>query len=101
MTFLTTRYRLMRTLTPKELERLRNFSTEYGVLGVSIDGEELLVEYDASRWCEAELLGRVRRLGIDVKREQEIPAGAVDDKREFQDSAWPTSDLSPIHQDRK
>ena len=101
MTFLTTRYRLTRTLTSKELERLSRFSTEYGIRGVSIEGEELLVEYDASRLHEAEVLGRVRCLGIDVKPEQEIPAGSVDHTGEFKDFAWPTSGLSPVNQNLK
>jgi hypothetical protein len=101
MTFLTTRYRLAKSLTPKDLERLSRFSTEYGIRGVSVEGEELLVEYDASRLHEAEVLGRVRRLAIDVKPEKEIPAGALDHTGEFKDFAWPTLGISPANSNLK
>jgi len=101
MTFLTTRYRLARAPYPRELERLSQLTTQYGIRDVSIDGESLLVEYDASRLHEAEVLGFVRRVGIDVKPEREIPAGAVNYTGEFRDFAWPTSGLSPVNQSQK
>ena len=53
MTFLTARYALTRTLTPKDFELLRGLTTHYGIHGVSIKGETLVVEYDASRMHEA------------------------------------------------
>ena len=101
MTFLTTRYRLARNPSPKELERLSHLATHYGIRGVSIAGEDLLVEYDASRLHEAEVLGDVRRMGIDAKPENEIPAGSVNSGREFKDFAWPIAGISPANQSQK
>lgn len=101
MTFLTTRYTLARTLLPKDLERLRGLTTHYGILGVSIEDDTLAVEYDASRLHEAEVLGCVRRTGIPVKPEKEIPAGAIDHTGEFKDFAWPTTGLSPANSTQK
>jgi hypothetical protein len=101
MTFLTTRFRLARTLTAKELERLSHLSTQYGIRGVSIENDELLVEYDASRLHEAEVLAAVRRLGINVEPGQEIPAGAVNHTGEFRDFAWPVTGISPANQSQK
>lgn len=101
MTFLTTRYPLARSLSPKDLERLRGLTTHYGIRGVSIEGYALVVEYDASRMHEAEVLGSVRRAGIAVKPEKEIPSGAIDHTGEFTDFAWPTTGLSPANQTQK
>jgi hypothetical protein len=101
MTFLITRYPLVRSLTPKDLERLRGLTTHYGIRGVSIEGEALAVEYDASRMHEAEVLGCVRNAGIAVKPEREIPLGAIDHTGEFKDFAWPTTGLSPVNSSQK
>jgi hypothetical protein len=101
MTFLTTRYSLAKSLTAKDLERLRGLTTHYGIHGVSIEGETLVVEYDASRMSEAETLGCVRRAGIAVKPEKDIPSGAIDHTGEFKDFAWPTTGLSPANQSPK
>ena len=101
MTFLTTRYSLAKSLTPIDLERLRGLTTHYGIRGISIEGETLVVEYDASRMHEAEALGCVRRAGIAVKPEKDIPSGAIDHTGEFKDFAWPTTGLSPANQNQR
>jgi len=101
MTFLTARFPLARTLTEKDLERLRGLTTRYGFRKVSIEGETLAVEYDASRLHSAEVLSCLRSTGIDVKPEKEIPPGAFDQTGEFRDFAWPTTGLSPANQPRK
>ena len=48
MTFLKTKYRLTRPFTPKELERLNQFSTVYGSRGLSLEGQNLTIDYDAA-----------------------------------------------------
>ena len=101
MTFLITRYSLAGSLTPKDFERLRGLATHYGIRGLSIEGETLAVEYDASRLHAAEVLGCVRRAGIAVKPEKEIPSGALDHTGEFKDFAWPTTGISPANQPPK
>jgi hypothetical protein len=98
MTFLATRYRLKRDLTPRDFERLHSLSTVYGIRGVFIEGRLVELEYDASRFHEAEVLDQVRQAGIAVEPEKPIPPGAFDYTGEFKDSAWPTEGLSPANQ---
>jgi hypothetical protein len=98
MTFLTTRYQLKRDLTPKEFERLHCLSTVYGIRGLSIEGPFLVLEYDASRIHEAEVLAKVRQAGIAVEPEKPIAPGSFDYTGEFRDFAWPTLGLSPANQ---
>jgi hypothetical protein len=98
MTFLTTRYHLKRNLSAKDFERLHSLSTVYGIRGLSIDGQLLELEYDASRFHEAEVLDQVRRTGIAVEPEKPIPPGGFDYTGEFRDFAWPTQGLSPANQ---
>ena len=98
MTFLTTRFHLKQNLTPKDFERLHRLSTVYGIRGLSMEGPLLEVEYDASRFHEAEVLDQVRRTGIAVEPEKPIPPGAFDYTGEFRDYAWPTEGLSPANQ---
>jgi hypothetical protein len=97
MTFLTTRYRLKRNLTPKDFERMQGLATVYGVRRLSLEGVILVVEYDASRIREAAVLAQVRRAGIDVEAEQPIAPGSFDYTGEFKDFAWPTEGLSPVN----
>jgi hypothetical protein len=97
MTFLTTRFRLTRALTSKDFERLRGLSTLYGIRKLSLEETVLVVEYDASRSHEAEVLAQVRRAGIAVEPEQPIAAGSFDYSGEFKDFAWPTQGLSPVN----
>ncbi|MFB3920176.1 MAG: hypothetical protein ACE145_00560 [Terriglobia bacterium] len=94
MTFLTTRYKLAKATKPRDFERLNMLSTVYGIRGVSFEGQDLVVEYDASRIHEAEVLGTVRRLGIGVEPSQPIPPGSFDYQGEFKDFAWPTTGIS-------
>jgi hypothetical protein len=101
MTFLTTHYDLAAPLTNKQLESLGRLSTLYGIRGLLIEGNELKVEYDASRIHEAEALAVVRRAGIKAQLQKPIPAGAFDHTGEFKDFAWPTSGLSPVNRPQK
>ena len=101
MTFVTTRYRLSKPMTAKELERLGRLSTVYGIRGLSFSDQELVVEYDASRMHEAEAIAAVRKAGIAVEPQQPIPSGAFDHAGDFRDFAWPTSGLSPANQRQK
>ena len=97
MTFLNTRYHLKQELSAKDLERLHGLSTVYGIRGFSIDGTSLVLEYDASRIHEAEVLARVRKAGIAVEPEKPIAAGSFDYSGEFRDFAWPIEGLSPAN----
>ena len=98
MTFLNTRYRLARSLTSEELERSAALSTLYGIRGLDFEGQDLVIEYDASRIHEAEVLAAVRQAGIPVAEGKPIPLGGFDYAGEFKDYAWPTSGLSPANQ---
>jgi hypothetical protein len=98
MTFLNTRYHLARSLTTEELERLSTLSTLYGIRGLNFEGDDLVIEYDASRIHEAEVLAAVRRTGIPATAENPIPLGGFDYTGEFKDYAWPTSGVSPVNE---
>jgi hypothetical protein len=97
MTFVTTRYQLKRDLAPKDFERLHRLSTVYGIRGLSIEGPFLVLEYDASRIHEAEVLAQVREVGVAVEPEKPIAPGSFDHASEFRDYAWPTRGLSPVN----
>jgi hypothetical protein len=101
MTFLKTRYNVKKELTPKDMEHLSRLSTVYGIRGLSIEGHDLIVEYDASRIHEAEVLAQVRGKGIPAEPPQPIPQGGFDHTGEFHDFAWPTQGLSPANQKAK
>jgi hypothetical protein len=101
MTFLNTRYRLTGPLTPKEFERLSQLSTVYGIRGLAIESQDLIVEYDASRIHEAEVLAAIRGAGVSVQPEKPIPLGGFDYTGEFKDFDWPTTGLSPVNQHQK
>ena len=98
MTFLKTRFRLARPFTSRELERLNRFSTLYGIRGLSLEGQNLTIDYDASRLHEAAVLAAVRAPGLPVEPPQPIPPGAFDYTGEFRDFTWPTEGLSPANQ---
>lgn len=98
MTFLNTRYRLARSLTSEEIERTARLSTLYGIRGIDFEGDDLVIEYDASRIHEAEVLAAVRQAGLPVAPKEPIPIGGFDHTGEFRDFAWPTSGLSPANQ---
>ncbi len=97
MTFLNTRYRLTRTLSTKDYDRLNALFTVYGIRGLDIQGNDLVVEYDASRIHEAEVLAAVRNAGIAVLPQKPIPAGGFDYTGEFTDFSWPVQGLSPVN----
>jgi len=97
MTFLTTRYHLKQELSAKHFERLQGLATVYGIRGISFDGPVLVVEYDASRIHEAEVLAGVRKAGLAVAPEKPIAAGSFDYTGEFRDFAWPIQGLSPAN----
>jgi hypothetical protein len=101
MTFLATHYHLTSPLTHKQLEGLGRLFTVYGIRGLTIEGNELRVEYDASRIHEAEVLAAVRRAGVKAEPQKPVPAGAFDYTGEFKDFAWPTSGVSPVNQQAK
>ncbi len=98
MTFLTTRFHLKRDLSTKDFERLQRLSTVYGIRGLSFDGPLLVVEYDASRIHEAEVLAQVRQVGVPIEPEKPIVPGGFDNTGEFKDFSWPTQGLSPVNQ---
>jgi hypothetical protein len=101
MTFLKTRTTLQRELRPKDLESLSRLSTVYGIRGLSFEGGDLIVEYDASRMHEAEVLAHLRGAGIPAEGQKPIPEGSFDETGEFRDFAWPTQGLSPVNQKMK
>jgi len=101
MTFLKTHFRLVRPLTSQDYLKLSRLSTVYGIRGLGVDGERLVVDYDASRIHEAEVLAVVRARGIQVEPEQQIPPGAFDHSGEFRDFAWPIQGLSPANEKTK
>jgi hypothetical protein len=98
MTFLKGRYTLQRELTTQDLDRLSRLSTLYGIRELSFEGHDLIVEYDASRIHEAEVLAHLRTIGIPVGLPQPIPPGGFDHTGEFRDFAWPTQGLSSVNQ---
>jgi hypothetical protein len=98
MTFLNTRYRLVHPLTVKDYERISALSTVYGIRGLEIEGDDLVVEYDASRLHEAEVLAAVRNTGIAVLPQKPIRVGGFDYGGEFSDFSWPVQGLSPANQ---
>ncbi len=98
MTFLTTRYRLARPLTTKDYERLNTLLAVYGIRALDVEGDDLVVEYDASRVHEAEVLAAVRKAGIAVLPQKPIAAGGFDYTGEFKDFSWPVHGLSPANQ---
>jgi hypothetical protein len=98
MTFLKTRYILKKEPAPKDLEHLSLLSTVYGIRALSFEGQDLIVEYDASRIHEAEVLAQIRGTGVPVEPLQPIPVGGYDHTGEFHDFAWPTQGLSPVNQ---
>ncbi|HEV2176852.1 MAG TPA: hypothetical protein VGW33_06585 [Terriglobia bacterium] len=97
MTFLDTRFHLNRDLTTRELATLSQLSTVYGVRGLKFERQDLIVEYDASRIHEAEILAEIRKAGIPIAPRQPIPPGGFDYTGEFKDFAWPTTGLSPTN----
>jgi len=97
MTFLKTRFTLKKELTSEELERLAAISTVYGIRGIDVEERTLVVEYDASRIHEAEVLAHVRRTGVAAEPLQSIPPGSYDYTGEVHDFAWPTQGLSPVN----
>jgi len=101
MTFVKTRYRLVRSLTPEDPGKLSRLSTYYGIRGLSLDGQDLMVEYDGSRMHEAEVLSAVRGVGIPADPVQPIPAGGFDHTGEFKDFSWPLTGLSPANLKQK
>ena len=98
MTFLKTRYTLKKELNSQDLEHLSRLSTVYGIRGLAFEGQDLIVEYDASRIHEAEVLAEVRRTGVSVEPLKPIPPGGFDHTGEFHDFTWPTEGLSPVNQ---
>ena len=101
MTFLTTRLHLLKTPTLKDFEKLHRLSTLYGIRGLSIEGEDLVLEYDGSRMHEAEVLASVRQVGVAADPVHPLPLGGFDYAGQFKDYAWPMTGLSPVNQKQK
>ena len=101
MTFVKTRLRLLKPLAATDYEKLSHLSTKYGIRGLSIDGEDLVVEYDGSRLHEAEVSSVVHEAGIAAGAVHPIPQGSFDHSGEFKDFAWPLTGLSPANQKQK
>jgi len=101
MTFIKTRLHLASMPTSNDAKKLSRLSTLYGIRGFSIDGRDLVLEYDASRLHEAEVLAAVRRTGIAAEPAQRMPLGGFDHTGEFKDYAWPTTGLSPANAKQK
>ncbi len=101
MTFLKTRYTLKKELAPQDLDRLSRLSTVYGIRGLSFEDCDLVVEYDASRIHEAEVLAHIRKTGVPANPQRPIPWGGLDYTGESRDFAWPTQGLSPANQKAK
>ena len=97
MTFLKTRFKLHKELSKTDYDRLSRLSTVYGIRGLDFEGRDLIVEYDASRLHEAEVLARVRGMGIPIDPLQPIPGGGFDYTGQFRDFAWPNQGLSPVN----
>ncbi len=97
MTFLTTKLRLKRPLTSKDMQHLGRLTTVYGIRNLALDDQVLTVAYDASRIHEAEVAAEVRKAGIPAETLQPIPLGGFDYTGEFRDFAWPTQGLSPAN----
>jgi len=101
MTFLTIRYRLSKAPTTKDFEHLSRLSTVYGIRGIALEGQDLIIEYDASRIHEAEVLAAVHSVGVGAAPPQPIPLGGFDHTGEFKDFAWPTQGLSEVNKNLK
>jgi hypothetical protein len=101
MTFLKTRYTLKKELTSNDLDRLSRLSTVYGIRGLWVEDRDLVVEYDASRIHEAEVLAHILSTGVPADPQRPIPLGGLDYTGEFRDFAWPTQGLSPANQKAK
>jgi hypothetical protein len=101
MTFLKTRYHVRKELDIGDYQSVARLSTIYGIRGLSFEGHDLVVEYDASRIHEAEVLALVRGSGMPVEPLQAIAPGAYDYEGEFRDYGWPTEGLSPVNQKTK
>jgi hypothetical protein len=84
-----------------DYDHLSRLSTVYGIRGISVEGQDLVMEYDASRVHEAEVLARVRNAGVPVEPLQPIVPGGFDYTGEFHDYAWPMEGLSPVNQKGK
>lgn len=101
MTFLRTRLHFVSAPSDKDFKNISRLSTLYGIRGLSIDGQDMVVEYDASRLHEAEVLAAVRGAGIRAEPVQPLPLGGFDYTGEFRDYSWPLTGLSPANQKQK
>ncbi len=68
MTKVDVTYKLSRALTDRDLESISRIHTVYGILTARVQpsGEELFVEYDASRLLPAEVRGTLEEHGIPL-----------------------------------
>ncbi len=101
MTFLKTRFILKKEPADTDMARATRLYTVYGIRDFQVRGQELIIEYDASRIHEAEVLAQVRASGFSVAPLQPIAPGGFDYTGEFRDYVWPTQGLSPVNQKAK
>lgn len=68
MTKVDARFKLSRALTDHELESISRIHAVYGILAARVlaSGNELFVEYDASRLLPAEVRGTLEEHGIPL-----------------------------------
>ncbi len=64
MTTLELRLKLRGALQPSEFEKLSRLSTVYGILKMRTEGQDLFLEYDATRMNEADVLSLIRGAGL-------------------------------------
>lgn len=68
MTTVETHLKIGRHLNTEELDRLANLSSVYGIRKISAEGGQLMVEFDATRLSEAEVISLIRGVGIPADR---------------------------------
>jgi hypothetical protein len=68
MTKVDATFKLLRALSDRDLEGISRIHAVYGILAARIlpSGNELFVEYDASRLSPAEVRGTVEQHGIPL-----------------------------------
>lgn len=68
MTKVQTTFKLFRALTDRDLEQISRVHTVYGMFAVRVapSGEDLFVEYDASRLSLKEVRGTLEEHGLPL-----------------------------------
>lgn len=79
MTYLQVRYRYSGPLSREQLKRIAELTGQYGIRHIRLDeaNSVALIEFDASRLKETEVLNRVRRAGILLTEKVETRPAAT------------------------